>query len=147
MPLQPAALRLGRRHWTGRPASEAQISALEQGVCGGVSVPDDYRAFLKACNGGSPIPIATGAFASFFELDADATEADLRIACIDFFNRIPPTMSPIGLDDSGKLLCLSFIGPNRGRVFLRDLDDLNAPLLEVAPSFAALLQVSDERDN
>jgi hypothetical protein len=144
-----SSTRLGSRHWRGRPASDEQIEAFERGMCGGVTVPDDYRAFLRTYNGGNPIPIAPRAatpgpsFASFFELDADDSDTDLHGACVTYFTRLPPPMAPIGLDADGKLLCLSIMGPNRGRVYARDLVDLKEPPIEIAPSFAALLHVAE----
>lgn len=123
-------------------------------MCGGVTVPDDYRAFLLTYNGGSPFAIAPrtrgvtdGSFASFFELDAADSDTDLHGACVQYFTRLPPPMAPIGLAADGKLLCLSIMGPNRGRVYARDLVDLREQPVEIAPSFSALLHVSEDDRN
>jgi hypothetical protein len=146
-------MRLGSRRWRGKPASEEQIKAFERGICGGVTIPDEYRAFLMTYNGGSPIRIVPRAssdprsFGSFFELGAGDSETDLHAACIHYFTRLPPPLAPIGLDARGKLLCLSIMGPNRGRVYARDLVDLKEPLIEIAPTFDALLDVSENDRN
>jgi hypothetical protein len=136
--------------WPGKPATEGQIAAFEK--IEGVTLPSDYREFLKTYNGGRPIPdcfpfgTQPGSLLdTFFELDEGEGETnDLQTMCDRFHGRIPSTMMPIGCDAGGNIVLLGVHGKHRGRVYF--LDYMNPrPIFEIAPSFESFLDSFEPR--
>lgn len=136
--------------WPGKPITEEQIAAFEQ--IEGVALPEGYRAFLKAYNGGRPIPDAFrfgsepgSLLNTFYELDAGEDESrDLQTMCRRYRGRIPHTMMPIANDAGNNIILLGVYGEHYGRVYF--LDQMNPrPIFEIAPSFAALLDSFEPR--
>jgi hypothetical protein len=130
--------------WPGKPATEEQIAEFEK--IEGVTLPPDYRAFLKTYNGGRPIPDAFrfgdkpgSLLNSFFELGEGKGEThDLQTQCDRHHRRIPHTLMPIGYDAGGNIILLGVYGEHYGRVYF--LDHMNPrPIFEIAPSFSAFL--------
>lgn len=102
-----------------------KLKAVEKII--GVTLPEEYRKFLLAHNGGSPRPQAfeyrcgdrpprLGAVAYFLAIyDGDAENF------LDFYEtfrgRIPPDTIPVARDPGGNLILLGTSGPNAGKVF------------------------------
>jgi SMI1-KNR4 cell-wall len=136
--------------WPGKPATDEQIAELEKTES--VTLPADFRAFLKTHNGGRPIPdcFPIGAdngslLDTFFELGEGEDETnDLQTICDRYHGRIPTTMMPIGRDAGGNIVLLGVHGEHRGRVYF--LDQMNPrPVFEIAPSFEAFLSSFEPR--
>ena len=123
----------------------------------GISLPDDYRRFLLAHNGGQPEP---GAFPVFSFAVGDyavlnrflgirqGEYEDLANYYVNVFRgRIPGDLLPIASDPGGNLICLSVAGPDRGRVYFwfheEESDEGQSPgysnIYFIADSFSALL--------
>lgn len=111
-------------------------------------LPDDYRAFLLAHNGGIPEPSGFdgGEVECFFALHDQVWDADtpgghlaqpLQSLAVDWSDEFPERpLLPIGRDTDGRLLCLGVHGADRGRLFLADPGEDYAPR-PLAGSFAA----------
>ena len=136
--------------WPGTPATDEQIAAFER--IEGVTLPADYRQFLKTHNGGRPIPdcfpIGTdngSLLNTFFVLgEGEGETRDLQTECDRHRGRIPHTLMPIGCDAGGNIILLGVHGEHRGRVYF--LDHMNPrPIYEIAPSFAAFLNSFEPR--
>jgi hypothetical protein len=136
--------------WPGESVSDEEIAEFEEDEC--VTLPEDYKAFLRDHNGGRPIPdafpIGGGSIAlmeMFFELGSagdarpHAATRDLQTVWREHANAIPEDMMPIGKDTRGSVLCLGTGARARttGRIYLVDPTKLR-PTYEIAPSFSAL---------
>jgi hypothetical protein len=124
----------------------------------GLTLPEDYRAFLLASNGGRPVecnfmyadetgPYTDGEVNVFYGLH------DGRYARLDKMIRtaravIPRDFMPIAGDSGGNEICLGISGPNFGKVYFWDHDgasDSNPEqsykqMHRVADSFAEFLE-------
>jgi cell wall assembly regulator SMI1 len=119
-------------------AFEAQI---------GATLPEDYRAFLIAYNGGAVsrthfhISEAEGdsTLASFYGLHDGPTWARLDAAFADYRGRIPAWLLPIAADEGGNAICLGLTGEDRGRIYFWDHECEGAApdiaVTRIAPSF------------
>ncbi len=113
------------------PLDEAALSAAEQAL--GVQLPDEYRGFMLAHNGGRPEPdgfdiswrpeqasaAAAGrrALLSWFFSIYEQREENLLVANqVDFRGRLPAGTLAIGRDPGGNLLLLRTAGPRRGEL-------------------------------
>src|SRR5687767_923720 len=104
-----------------RQTSEAEVRALEQRL--GTSLPDDYRAFLLARNGGRPTPRAfpiagePGGGTSLLEwllgIAGRRDTYDLVTVRARFAGRVPGDLLPVARDPGGNLVCLQLSGPDR----------------------------------
>src|SRR5262249_51415156 len=112
------------------PATEEQIRAFEDEI--GHTLPEDYRAFLSRCSGGSgdgDFEDATGGTPGGGE-DAIPLRtihggrgggADSLSYNREFIgDRIPRSLIWIMDDPGGNLICLGVSGPDRGRVYYWD---------------------------
>lgn len=129
----------------GEPLSEAAVKAFEKEL--GVELPADYRAFLKACNGGylagrfwyrppdekepgwrdGPYGTEAG-LDHVYGLRDDEAHFDLRstMEAYDFASdqpRMPREVIPIADDPFGNGICLVIKGPRRGEIVFWDHED------------------------
>ena len=138
----------------GPPLTERDIAAIEREF--GVSLPGDYRAFLRKHNGGSPSPDAFPIFRDSADthgilnrfLGISPGDYDDMLAVRKVFQeRVPPDLLPIACDPGGNLICLAVAGTNRRRIYFWDheeeADEGEPPTYDnvyfVAESFTDLL--------
>jgi anti-anti-sigma factor len=111
------------------PATEEQIRTFEAEI--GHTLPEDYRAFLARCRGGS-----TDWKCEYEGVSPDGEKRSLLIGTINgvrkgytyslsynrkfIGNRIPKSLIGIMDDPGGNLICLGVSGPERGRVYFWD---------------------------
>ena len=119
---------------------EAQIGGM---------LPEDYRAFLIANNGGAVSPTnfhiseaeGDSTLANFYGLHDGPTWARLDAAFVDYRGRISAWLLPIAADEGGNAICLGLTGEHRGRVYFWDHehegDDAEIAITPIAPSFSA----------
>jgi hypothetical protein len=108
--------------------SALKIQELEASI--GYPLPNDYRNFLLACNGGRTeegifdykLPDGrtwTGGVREFLGFDLEYQKN------IEFFltmrgERVPANTIPIATDEGGNFIVLSFIGEDTGKVYFWD---------------------------
>jgi cell wall assembly regulator SMI1 len=134
-------------------ASEESIQKLESEI--GLRLPDDYRRFLAAYNGGKPEP---SGFA--FETDEGPSDSAVRYFLTlerdknygilenirDYQDRIPKGLMPIACDSFGNLVLIDVGAKALGSVYFWDheKESMEEPTWEnisfVAPSFTAFEQ-------
>lgn len=112
----------------GRLLNDDDIRALEKNMA--VSLPEDYKAFLKRHNGGCPDPTyfpihgfennPIGTIQVFFRIDGPIKSSNLDWNYRTFLGRIPENLFPIACEDGGSLICLSLSGPDKGAVYYWD---------------------------
>jgi hypothetical protein len=122
---------------------------LEEGI--GTVLPEDYRAFLVATNGGRPAreEVALGGtegstlLHTFYGLHAGPEHARLDTNLQWLNGRIPTGLLPIAGDQVGNVFCLGLFGSSRGMVFFWDHElegtSPSAELPAVARCFAEFL--------
>lgn len=131
------------------PTSRKAVAAFEQSF--GVTLPEEYVAFLIRCNGGEPeppfVPIADMPnndffhIRSFYGLNATASYNDLLGNNELLSDRLKYRFVAIAESGSAQYLCLSVLGPKRGQIWIwdqviawgRDYDTL--PMFLCANSF------------
>lgn len=99
----------------------------------GVTLPDDYRAFLLKSNGGYPdVDVAfsfreggrpsDSVLSQFYPLDKGSEDSNLDEVYEMFVEagRMPPNLVPIGDDAFGNQICLSVAGKDAGAVYFWD---------------------------
>jgi hypothetical protein len=97
----------------------------------GSRLPDEYRNFLLAKNGGWPdsdlmFPISDAPFDEhgilncLFGLFDENEMYDLREEFETYLGRIPANLVPIGEDPGGNLICLATSGVDRGMIYYWD---------------------------
>jgi hypothetical protein len=116
----------------GTPLTEAELVAFEKEI--GTSLPDDYRAFLQAVNGGW---VGGALLISGTTSDGDPIDSDLhhigglraephmdlrnqRATYQDWLARIPRDLIWIMDDSTGNAICLGIAGDARGQVYFWD---------------------------
>ena len=132
------------------PLDTERLRAIEAKL--GVTLPDDYRAFLHEHNGGSPEPSdfvisddeGEDTVSVLYGLHRDANYS-LEGNLAAYKTHIPRSMIPIGEDPGGNQLCLGLVGAERGRVYFWDHETLN--INEIAPSFSAFLDSLYDADD
>ncbi len=111
------------------PALSTELLAFERSA--GASLPDDYRRFLFACNGGfvggqlwfeGPTPDGRSADAGVHHIGGFRSESYLSLtgARDTYGARIPQPLMWIMDDPFGNAICLGLSGPQRGHVFFWD---------------------------
>lgn len=116
-------------HQKSPPALEADLSAFELSL--GCRLPEDYRAFLVACNGGyvggtlwftGPTPEGESADAGVHHIGGLRQESHFSLAwhreCYE--GRIPDDLLWVMDDPFGNAICLGIRGQHAGRVFFWD---------------------------
>lgn len=107
--------------------TERDIARVEMRL--GISLPLQYREFLRSHNGGRPkpdaFPIADNAsddhgLVDYFLCIKDDDVYNLADWVTDFQNRVPPDLLPIAVDPGGNLICLAIAGQNTGKVYFWD---------------------------
>lgn len=134
------------------------LSEIENAI--GFIMPEDYKTFLKANNGGTPIGIKS---ISFYETDTETGKQFQNGCLIHSFNRVEDIESfynnlvgadvvsegylPIADDSCGNevLICLH-IGENYGYVYfgdheMYDSDETHWHLTKIASSFSEFLNL------
>lgn len=92
----------------------------------GIRLPDEYRDFLLAHNGGYPdpdvftLPAGRREMVDRFLGISPGRSDDLRRYRIVYGGRLPSELLPVAHDSGGNLICLSILGEHRGMVFFWD---------------------------
>jgi SMI1-KNR4 cell-wall len=112
----------------GRSINDEDIRILENNI--GISLPEDYKEFLKRSNGGRPTPKyfpiqgftnnPVGQVQDFFGIDDPVQSCRLDWKYKMFLGRIPKNLFPIACEDGGSLVCLSLSGQDKGCVYYWD---------------------------
>ena len=104
------------------PAPSERVTAFERTIGG--PLPDDYRAFVIACNGGYlggalPFRIPPDNNSSVNHIGGlrDEDYFSLELACETYDGRIPRDLIWIMDDPGGNALCLGIGREHRGRVY------------------------------
>jgi len=113
----------------GPAVTDAAVSAFEKKI--GAKLPDDYRAFLLAVNGGSTttkhsvfrVRKSTSVLNSLHSLDEADPRFDLETWWRSIKTDMPPYVLCIGHDSGGSRIILALTGTHHGEVWL--LDALN----------------------
>jgi hypothetical protein len=121
----------------GRPAAEEEIRQFEAEI--GTTLPEDYRRFLAACNGGSlggrlwykaRTPGGRGQDTGLHHVGGFRQESHFSLrssrACYqgeDEDLRIPRDLLWIMDDPFGNAICLGLGGPYRGQVYFWDHEE------------------------
>jgi hypothetical protein len=111
------------------PAPPNELAAFEKEI--GHPLPEDYRKFLIACNGGfvggslwfkGPTPNGDGADAGVHHIGGFREESyfSLRWTRECYVGRIPDALLWIMDDPFGNAICLGVAKPYRGQVFFWD---------------------------
>lgn len=131
--------------------SEARLASFEA-KCGG-KLPQEYRAFLLAANGGRPVKRRfsfldngkrTESVVDWFFGDCDDPDYGLVSNLEVYEGRIPNGWLPVATDPFGNLILLSLKGNVSGIVSFwdherEDPDDFNKNVLHLADNFNAFL--------
>lgn len=112
----------------GPELTEVQVREFELEL--GYALPETYREFLLAWNGGSPTPahMRTPSFPGssathvrvLYGLGRVSSAEDLRWCRRLWIQDCPKTLLSIGDDDGGSEFCLSLQGPDIGQVYYWD---------------------------
>jgi hypothetical protein len=130
---------------TAFPAThELAVAAFEKKI--DVRLPEDYRRFLLACNGGEPVD---GEFAVaewgatvihfFFGLSTGERVYDLDWRKEKLADVFPASVIAIASDPGGYLVALGVRGKAEGKVYFWDRGDKLEQLVRIAPSFDSFL--------
>ena len=116
------------------PLSETELEVLEENLR--IRLPQDYRDFLKATNGGQPaecnnylgientIPGGNSDVAYFFNgVTVDDDELSLAHNVKLYRDRICSDLMPIAMDSFGNLILLKIQGERIGSIFFWDHED------------------------
>jgi len=121
-------------------ASDIQIASFEKKNV--LKLPDDYRAFLRACNGGRPLSREFAvpgwdifAVKLFFGLNT-GNQYDLQEWVDALRDESRHNWIPVAVDSGGWCVFLGIGGPAQGRMFFIDTKDEDAQPLKIADSFA-----------
>ncbi|MBX7104030.1 MAG: SMI1/KNR4 family protein [Gemmataceae bacterium] len=111
------------------PAPLEDLASFERAI--GHTLPDDYRQFLVACNGGhiggslwfkGPTPEGLAADAGLHHVGGFREEnyfsLDDKRKC--YAGRIPAALVWVADDPFGNAICVGVNGPHRGRVYFWD---------------------------
>jgi hypothetical protein len=122
------------------PTNEFAVAAFEKQL--GVRLPEDYRHFLLACNGGDPVDgeFAVPGWGStivhfFYGLNTGYRAYNLdwvRSVLEDVF---PDSVIPVACDPGGYKVALGIRRRAEGKVYFWDRGDQLKELVRVAPSF------------
>ncbi len=133
------------------PVTDQELSDLEERL--GVRLPDAYRDFLLAHNGGRPKPNVfqtqdnTGSSIDWFLAVHNGPYDNFEKYFINYKltrRAVLGNLIPIGHDPGGNLICLSIQGEDRGSVYFWDHEKETSPptyanVHLIADNFAGLL--------
>jgi cell wall assembly regulator SMI1 len=120
-------------HDTKQALSSEDIDAVEQRL--GIKLPGDYRAWLLKHNGGRPEPagfrykLKTGlytdsAVAWFLAIhDGRFSNFERETRWRKAQNRLPGELVAIARDPFGNLICMSFGGADKGKIYFWDHEE------------------------
>jgi hypothetical protein len=112
----------------GPPLAEVTVQLFEKRL--GLTLPECYRSFLLATNGGRPVydlfminglvddPL--GRIHVFFGLNDPIVSCNLDWNWDVFKDRIPPRLLPVATTDGSDKICLDVVGEQTGVVFFWD---------------------------
>ncbi|OJV94841.1 MAG: hypothetical protein BGO39_34035 [Chloroflexi bacterium 54-19] len=144
------------------PASESDVREFESLIKS--RLPEDYRAFLLAHNGGEPDPEVffinesqgDDILAKFYGLYKEPKYSSLAWCFETYRGRMPSNIIPIGTDPGGNQVCLSIGGSDYGAIYFWDHEGIGETppyenLYLLAPNFSAFLDgltpnIDDEDD-
>lgn len=119
----------------GPPLSPHDILQVERRL--GVTLPEDYKAFLFTHNGGRPnldaFPIhgmpmnPNGGIQKFYGIIRVMGASHIESSYSRLKGKIPPNLFPIACTDGGSEVCLSLWGDDQGAVYLWDWYDREIP--------------------
>jgi hypothetical protein len=128
------------------PTDESAVRAFEHALR--LALPEPYRAFLLACNGGSPIRAAfsiddwgTTVVNEFFGLNRSHEAYNLDWVAERAKHYLPDNVISIGADPGGYHICLGVSGGGLGWIYLADTSGKYKQLLRVASDFRAFLDL------
>ena len=111
-----------------RPTNRDRVKAVENEM--GVELPESYRRFLLAYNGGRPSPAFFTAVENgeavwmrihfFFGIDDDVEGCDLLWYYRTLLGRLPRKVIAVANDEVGNLFCLDLRPEGHGRVLFWD---------------------------
>jgi hypothetical protein len=140
------------------PVEPARLRAFEARI--GAALPEDYRAFVLAHNGGCPVPCdflisaAEGESSLHHTYGLHDGPAYLRLddALDSYGPQLPEGLLPIADDPGGNAICLGLVGAARGRVYFWDHETGSEPpswgdVIEMAPSFTAFCAGLSDMDS
>jgi len=142
---------------SGRQLSEDEIELLEDEL--ERKLPNAYREFLLADNGGRPTPsmfsipalpdrpLHDSSMHSFFGLFMADPSEELRYVAEEYAAVLPSPLLPIGRDYGDNVVCLATIGTDEGSLYLWESEfyepalppEDQTNLIWVAPSFEEFL--------
>jgi hypothetical protein len=128
---------------TGTPLMATDIARLEHEIAG--SLPEEYKRFLLANNGGVPeglasieiegLPGSPTDIQEFFGLGLEIETNNIDWYLREIPERLPANSIPIAIDSGGGLFCLSYRGREMGQVTFKDLEGPDPGVYPVAESF------------
>lgn len=136
------------------PAADADIQEVETEL--GVTLPDEFSAFLREVNGGVLTQPNTIKRTYYFHLeeffsagDNGACDMSLLDVVAEYEGRIPPEFIPVLRDKAGNVFCLGIKGDHQGEVYAWDQEfetrEGEEPSMTnmhiLAPSFNAFLEI------
>jgi hypothetical protein len=133
----------------GPALSETKVTELERNLR--AQLPESYRRFLLANNGGRPRPdtvdvpgVGPTDVQTIFGIGRAIASSGLEENRKTYAGRIPNALLPVACDSGGGLFCVALIGEDRGKIFFCDLygwfgvEPSSKPNL-VAPDFDSFL--------
>ncbi|MDB6119605.1 MAG: hypothetical protein JWO08_3386 [Verrucomicrobiaceae bacterium] len=127
----------------GPPLSEEEVAAFEQRHK--VTLPEDYRNFMLAWNGGMPNPELFGfgvAVTEFWSISKERGNLDQMCESLDWPEAHAEGTPVIGRDVCGSEFLLATRGDKCGTVYFLDREETLRPStghVEIAPSFSHLM--------
>ncbi|HEV7369455.1 SMI1/KNR4 family protein [Arenibaculum sp.] len=128
---------------------EARLADFEADL--GFTLPEDYRDFLLAHNGGTPVPSTfvsaregEDRIESLYGLHDGPDHLRLDEMWGIYRRRLPRGVLPVGDDPFGNAICIALAGRHRGRIYFWDHerepeDDPFEALTALADGFTAFL--------
>lgn len=138
---------------THAPLSDSDIVQFERRFT--INLPDTYRDFLRAYNGGKPLPkrfdteddkvsSMVARFFAMYDDEDDALEDEYTDITLD--GVIPANLLPVAIDPARNRILLSLSGPDQGAVYYWSWDEEPEPatcsyryMRRIAPDFDAFL--------
>jgi hypothetical protein len=134
----------------GRTLRPRDINQFERKL--GTSLPEQYRRFLAAHNGGIPdpsgiaidkLPGSPTDVQEFFGIDREGDTTNLAWYITEASDRFPRGTLPVACDSGGNLFCLVLDGRQKGSVVYADLSEgMVYPVAETFDAFLKMICIS-----